>query len=402
MGEHAGSPPAAGRGDPASRKVSLALFAAGVAVFGQMYAPQAVLSLVADDFGLSPSDSSLLISATTLGVVVGVLPWSYVSDRIGRIPAMRVALIGATVLGLAIPFIPSFAVIVVLRGLAGLLLAGLPAVALTYISEELHSSKVGAAAGTMVAGNTIGGLLGRIVVGFASDLWGWRVGMLCASIFAGLFALIFFKAVPAVRISAELAPRYASPSLLLTFRNRRLIILFVQSFLLIGGFILVYNYLGFRLAAPPFSLSPDAVSLVFLAYLAGTFSSHFVWRAADRFSPHRVFIASVVTMVAGLLLSLTMSLALIIVGVVVLTGACLAAISLANGSISRLSPGYTSQAASVFNLFYYGGAGLVGWLGGYAYAWWDWSGAVLATIVLAAVAGVLVVVGSFSKNCGQP
>jgi len=175
-------------------------------------------------------------------------------------------------------------------------------------------------------------------------------------------------------------------------------VLFVQGFLLMGGFIVIYNYLGFRLEKPPFDLSPDLVSLLFLAYLAGTFSSRLVWTAATRYSPHRVFIVSVAAMIVGVLLTMTASLVLIIVGLLVMTGACLASISLINGSIGRLSSGYTSQAASIFNLFYYGGAGLIGWLGGYVFAAAGWTGAAVSTVLLVALAGVLALAGSFSRE----
>ena len=36
-----------------------------------------------------------------------------------------------------------------------------------------------------------------------------------------------------------------------------------------GGFVAVYNYLGFRLSGEPFSLPATLISLIFLAYLSG-------------------------------------------------------------------------------------------------------------------------------------
>ena len=44
-----------------------------------------------------------------------------------------------------------------------------------------------------------------------------------------------------------------------------------------GGFVAVYNYLGFRLSGEPFSLPATAISLIFLAYLSGTVSAR--WAA---------------------------------------------------------------------------------------------------------------------------
>ena len=52
-------------------------------------------------------------------------------------------------------------------------------------------------------------------------------------------------------------------------------------FLLMGGFVAVYNYLGYRLLAEPFSLPLAVAGLVFLAYLGGSVSSAVAGRLAD-------------------------------------------------------------------------------------------------------------------------
>ena len=44
-------------------------------------------------------------------------------------------------------------------------------------------------------------------------------------------------------------------------------------FLLMGGFVTLYNYLGYLLMAPPYSLSQAAIGWVFRCYLVGAFSS---------------------------------------------------------------------------------------------------------------------------------
>src|SRR5947208_1872282 len=52
-----------------------------------------------------------------------------------------------------------------------------------------------------------------------------------------------------------------------------LLALYLVGFLLMGCFVTVYNYLDFRLLEPRFHLSQAVVGLIFVAYLAGSFSS---------------------------------------------------------------------------------------------------------------------------------
>ena len=69
------------------RRLLVALFGAGTAAFAQLYAPQSVLPDAARELATSASATALLVSAATLGLAVGVLPWAWVADRIGRVRA---------------------------------------------------------------------------------------------------------------------------------------------------------------------------------------------------------------------------------------------------------------------------------------------------------------------------
>ena len=57
-----------------------------------------------------------------------------------------------------------------LRGLQGFALAGLSAVGVAYLREELHPSVSSRAIGLLIAVDAIGGLTGRPLGGFLADL----------------------------------------------------------------------------------------------------------------------------------------------------------------------------------------------------------------------------------------
>ena len=163
------------RGSPAYRRILIALLGAGIATFAQLYSPQGILPLIASDLEVDPSRASLSISAATTGLAVSVLPWSLVADRIGRVTAMRIALVSATVLGLCMPWCPWFDLLLGVRVLEGVALGGIPGVAVTYLSEEIDRTHAAVAAGTYVAGTTIGGLAGRLIAAPIADATDWRL-----------------------------------------------------------------------------------------------------------------------------------------------------------------------------------------------------------------------------------
>lgn len=166
-----------------------------------------------------------------------------------------------------------------------------------------------------------------------------------------------------------------------------MLVLFGQAFLLMGGFVAIYNYLAYRLVDPPFGLPVSIVSLLFLAYLAGTVSSRTAGSLAVRFGRRPVLLASTTVMITGVALTLPPQLPAIVIGLVVMTGGFFAAHSVASGWVGARSSAAMAQATSLYTLGYYGGSSLFGWLGGFAYelGWWGTATMVMALAAIALV-----------------
>jgi YNFM family putative membrane transporter len=380
------------------RRLLVALFGAGTAAFAQLYAPQAVLPDAARELATSASATALLVSAATLGLAVGVLPWAWVADRVGRVRAMAFAMLGATAVGLAVPFAPTFGLMVAGRTVEGLLVAGVPAVAMAYLTEMLidagSASAVPRAAGTYVAGTSMGGLLGRLVAGGVAEVFGWRAGVGAVAVACLVATGMFIWLAPRDRKvtkgdSGPYAPDGGRASRLKVLLSPRLLALDAQGLLLMGGFVAVYNYLGFRLADEPFGLSSGVVSLVFLAYLAGTWSSARTGRLVVRHGRRRVLIASTGVMAVGVAATLSGWLPVVLAGLVVLTGGFFGAHAVASGWTPVAAPQARTQAAAVYNLAYYAGSSVFGWLGGVGFALAGWPGTVGMVLALVAVAATL-------------
>ncbi|WP_246165232.1 MFS transporter [Arthrobacter yangruifuii] len=375
------------RGSRGYRGVLVGLAAAGVATFAQLYSLQGVLPELSADLGISASSAALTVSAATLGLAVTVIPWSAAADRFGRLPVMRTAILAAVILGLAVPFSPGLPVLLGLRFLEGAALGGIPAVALAYLSEEVSRLHAAVAAGTYVSGTTVGGLLGRILAAPLAELVNWRVGVASVSLLAAGAAAVFMltaprqrgfvpaRGIPGDRLAARLAAN---------LRSRRLLALYLQGFLLMGGFVAVYNYLGFRLGEAPFGLPQSLASSLFLAYLAGTWSSRAAGTLAARARGGRkpVLLLSIAAMGAGLALTLAENLPAVIAGLLVFTAGFFAAHSIASGWTPLLAAKGRAQASSLYNLFYYTGSSLLGWAGGHYFQQGGWTSLVLFVGVL--------------------
>lgn len=381
-------------GTPGYRRLLAALACAGVATFAQLYSLQGLLPLVSRELGVTAAQASLTVSVATVGLAVAVLPWSFASDRWGRVRTMGLAVILATVFGLLVPAAPTFEILLALRFLEGAALGGIPALAIAYLTEEVSPRHAGAAAGAYVAGTTLGGLFGRLLAGPVADLAGWRMGTLAVSLSAAVAAVFFLLLAPRPRgfvaVSGEgfgavlgrLGPQ---------FRSSPLLALYAQAFLLMGCFVSVYNYLGFRLEAPPYLFPASAVALLFLAYLAGTVSSRMVAGLAARWGRRTVLLASTGVMAAGLALTLAAPVALILAGLVLFTAGFFGAHSTASGWTGALASTGRAQASSLYNLSYYAGSSLIGWGAGLVFQHFGWGTMAGALAVLAALAAAIAI-----------
>lgn len=362
------------RGSAGFRRITLALFAAGIATFTLLYCAQALLPALSTAYSLSPAQASLAVSAGTGGLAVAILPLSVLSNTTGRIPMMTGALLVAGVLGVALAATPSYPVLLVLRAGQGMALGGLQAVAMNYLAEEVAPGSLGFATGLYVAGNGIGGMAGRIIASIVSDVDGWRTAFLAVGVIGLACTVLFRLSVPASRGFRAQPPRLRvlAGTLARAGTDSALVRLYAIGALLMGCFVTVYNYLGFRLLAVPFRLSQSVVGLIFVAYLAGSLASAAAGRLADRYGRRRVCWVTAVVTLAGLALTLSANLPTVVAGLVVVTGGFFAGHSVASGWSGARGRTLDAQGAAAYLLCYYVGSSVGGSLGGIAYGAGGW------------------------------
>jgi MFS transporter, YNFM family, putative membrane transport protein len=156
-------------------------------------------------------------------------------------------------------------------------------------------------------------------------------------------------------------------------------LLFLMAFVLMGSFVTLYNYIGYRLLAPPFQLNQTEIGAIFIVYLTGVVASPWSGRMADTFGRGRVLTGSIVIMLCGLALTLTQSLVAIACGIACVTFGFFAGHAVASGWVGRIAKEAKGQAAALYLLAYYLGSSIVGSYGGRVWAEHAWSG--VATLV---------------------
>lgn len=377
------------RGEPAYRRASLALFMAGFSTFSLLYCVQPLLPLFAQEFNVSPAQSALTMSLATALLALAILCAAVVSEGFGRRNVIFVSLTLAAVMTLAAALSPSWTILLVLRALTGFVLGGVPAVAMTWLSEELEARSAGHAMGLYVAGTALGGMTGRVATGVITECLGWRWAMGAFGLLGLLAAAGFILLLPPSRHFVRRTNANAMFHLRAWLGHLSapgLRMAFLIAFTGMGAFITVYNYIGFHLTAAPYELNQSDMGLLFLVYLFGVASSSVAGPLTERFGRDLMLPAGLLLMMTGVALTLFAPLGVVVAGVCILPIGFFFSHSIASASVGLFAHQSKGHATSLYLLSYYVGSSLAGWMGGWFYAAGQWPAVAAFTLALLGVA----------------
>ncbi|MBO7746814.1 MFS transporter [Paenibacillus sp. MWE-103] len=386
------------KGSATYRRTLLAMLLGSIVTFAVLYSPQTLLGQFSEEFGVSPSSASLVISVSTISLAVCMMFISAFSNAWGRKNIMVASLFATSALAILSSFVHSFQLLLALRLLLGISLSGFPAVAMTYLNEEIAPDSIGKAMGVYVGGTAIGGFVGRVIVSLLTDAFDWHAGLLTLGAFSLICSALFWLYLPQSRRfrPSGISLRIWAGGLKAGLADKRLLPLYAAGFLLLGGYVTLFNYIGYLLAKPPYGLSQSVIGCLFVFQLVGSWSSFFFGRMADRYSRAGLIAAGVVLSLLGAGLTLAGSLTLTIAGIVLFAFGFFAGHTVASGWVGKTAaPPYKAYASSLYLLFYYLGSSVLGTAGGSFLSAYGWPGVVgmigvllvLVAILAAALAG---------------
>ena len=374
---------------------NIALFAAGFITFANLYVTQPLMPQFSKDYGVSPAVASLSLSVATLVLAFSLLLFSSLSEAWGRKKLMTGSIFAASLITVGLAFAPNFETLLVLRIIQGFVFAGVPAIAMAYLAEEMEPSSLGAAMGLYISGNAVGGLSGRIIIGTMTDWYSWQMGMIVLGVLSIAISCYFVWALPE---SKHFTPRplqfkLLTKTLLQHIKNARLVLLFGIGFTLMGSFVTMYNYIGYKLIEPPYELSMTFVSWLFIVYLVGSWSSAWFGSLSDQYGRQKVLYSGIIIMLLGAIFTYPTSLTLKIIGLVVFTFGFFGAHSIASGWVSQLAKVDKAQASALYLFAYYIGSSIGGTIGGIFWTKYGWTGTVIfmvATLIITMICACLI------------
>ncbi|PLR75914.1 MFS transporter [Bacillus sp. V3-13] len=382
-------------GTKESRLASISLFLGGFVTFAILYTTQPLMPVFTKEFGVSAPVASLSLSLSTGLLAIVMLIAAALSDAVGKRTVMIFSMLSTSILGLLSAFSPNFMTLLIYRALLGIFIAGIPSIAMAYVSEEFNPKEIGKVMGLYISGTSIGGLAGRIFTSALTDLFTWRIALTSVGVMTILLSIAFWLTLPAPRhhLKKPLEWKAAFAAYQSHFKNKQLMTMMALPFLLMGSFVTLYNYIGFLLVEPPYNLSQTVVGFIFVVYLFGTFSSIYMGKKADQYGNSKTLKISLGIMIGGVILTIVPFLLVKILGISIFTFGFFACHSIASAWVGESAVNFKAQASALYLLFYYLGSSLVGSFGGYFWVHFHWIG-IVSLIFGLLLAGYLLIVKS--------
>lgn len=384
-------------GTLAFKHTNLAVFLGGFSTFWLLYWVQPILPLLARTFSLSPAASSTILSISTAALAFSQLPSSFISDRFGRKQVMSYAMVLAAAMTLLTTFAPNYSSLLILRLLAGVVLAGLPAVAMAYLAEEIEVISLSKSMGVYISGSALGGMSGRLISALIADYFSWHFAALAVGSVGLIAATIFWQKLPASQhfharplpfsVQGREELKIAFISLL---KDDGLPWLYASGFILMGCFVSLYNYIGFHLESAPFNLRPSIIGCIFTLFLIGAIASAQAHRISQKIGRYRALTGSMLLMLIALGFTFSSHLILVVIGITMLTFAFFAGHTIASSWVGQRAGKTKALGASIYLSCYYLGSSIVGSVSGLFWRYGNWYGVAIALTGTLAITMVLI------------
>lgn len=382
-------------------RVILALALSGLAELASLFFIQPLLPVLAVEYDVPVSQVSIILSAETALLAIGLLFTGTLSDHYGRKKLIVVSLILGGMLTLLCPLVQSWAMLVALRAIIGLALSGIAAAATAYISEEVAPVVAGVVTGYFVFGNSMGGMSGRIIasqliehISINTIFYGFAVSLIVVAVLVNFLLPASKNFKPTQNLNVLRVVKGAAGH----FKNKKLALAFVISFIIFGVFTSLYNYLAFFLKGEPFHISPANAGLLSFSFALSFFTAPQAGRLSAKYGSMKVLRALFVIMALGMLLTLTSNVVTFIIGAVIFTGCFFGCHSIGLSWVSKNAAQARGQAVALYLFFYYMGGSVIGFVNGFVFHSMGWQGMTGFIIALLAVGAVVATYLSASEG----
>lgn len=327
------------------------LFWCGLVVLCSMYVTIPLATVLSDTFHKSMTQVAWLASSYSIFYAAGCLLYGPFSDRYGRKIFLVTSISLLTVITFAIGFVDNFYILLILRGLQGLISAAFAPISLVYAGEMFPAEKRLTAVGFVSSGLLMAGVVGQVYSGLVNEFWGWQAIFFLLGILYFLTLILIIVFLPKDEMTRpHVHMLEAFKKMTLLGKQTQLLLAFCITFSLLLSLVGMYTILGSYLSNQ-FGLTEKEILLVRAAGIIGMLLSLFAGRLAQKLGTTLTLKIGLALAAAGLFgIGVSPSLSLIIFASIIFVLGIATANPILISIVSQLA-GHARGSAVSFNAF---------------------------------------------------
>ncbi len=234
-------------------------------VLSVMYATQPLQPLLAYEFGISMTQSSLFTAVVLFWLGIAPIVYGYILESVSSKKMLLVASSTLFFTNLVLGFSNSFEMFLLARFVEGLVVPAILTSSMTILAN-IDKKNIQFNMSVYVASTVFGGLVGRVMSGFIATEFGWRVVFFSLSL-ALLIALFFIKNLN-LDINAKLT-KATLHNVIGILKDRRFALIYFVMFSVFFVFAGLLNLMPFRMKELFGDVSETTIGLLYLGYGVG-------------------------------------------------------------------------------------------------------------------------------------
>ncbi|PLX66732.1 MAG: MFS transporter [Denitrovibrio sp.] len=330
----------------------ISILLTGLLLFSSLYGPQPVYPVLIEEFGIASTQVALLQTATFIPLTLSPIIYGFIVDKRSPLKMLQLSLLLLAIGEIFFAISTSFYMLLAARFFQGLFIpAGMISV-VSYISTTYHKDNVQKYIAYYMASTMAGGVAGRVLVGFFSTIYGWRISfvLLGISVFACYIVTMMLKN----NTSADQTDHSSLKDVLRQGEYVKPIFTVFFAFIVFSS---IMNFYSIRLR----ELSPDLnefyIGVAYIGSLFGSVTAYMTPRFASVLGSYkRTIISSFVIMLVALGLFRIPTVTTTIATLFLFCGAFIVIHSSCSGLLNKYATVSKGSVNGVyFTVYYFGG-----------------------------------------------
>lgn len=335
-----------------------------------LYAVQPIQPLFEKEFALSRFEAVIFTTVIMLPLGFAPIVYGYVLETLSSKLFLRNAVLFLGVLELLFAYSDTYAALLGIRALQGVLIPAVLTSLMSYISFITPKERVQQAIGYYIAATILGGFIGRLLSGTLSDLFGWRLFFILLGIaLIAMYGCLHY-------VGEEVKVDFVKPKLsqiVDVLKQKSFLNIYTMMFFIFFVFQALLNFIPFQLKQISSTMGYGKVGMMYAGYIIGFIVSiRILWLIKRLGGETKTIMIGIVIFALGLQIFHIGDYTVMFAGMFVFCAGFFIIHSVASGLISKLAHEKRAISNGLYLSFYYAGGTIGTFAPGVFYAYLGW------------------------------